>query len=251
MCKFRNILCILLNCLFLLTSLGCSPAGNDLTQIGTQQCTLLTTAPLTEEPSFDSVSISPNELELLNKWVLLKNDPADTIVKIFYLSESYPFCKGNKLDDILSNKISDAYYIIFTAKETRRARIVDGVAESIPTVWLEKGWDEFVQYALSPETVFGASITVYSIYCLCESASGIPPVRICYVTDEGTYVLHKNWASDNKIYLFPIDVYSLIEKAILDKYATWDNGAIGIVTPEDVWDVEPYRLMQLDNLSSD
>ncbi len=149
------------------------------------------------EEIYDSLQLSPQELELVC-------NEGETVVKLYSSGFMDAFSEKQTIETILS-KDSEFHeiYMVYSENSLQFKHFYKGTLATITqTIYLPE-WANFVSFACSPEKIFDSSVHVQRVYCL-DGEHSHDGVYIYYVTDQGDYILYKEYLSAEKEYLFPL-----------------------------------------------
>lgn len=238
----RKLLYIFLCCVVLLNCVGCTATNDEA-----NQTTLpTTTIPATEPVVYDSLNIPQKED------ALVRENAKERIVRVLKASRS-TLAEENAIE-IIASESETAYYVVLepvndhsTELRVERKKIVDGASIEDEPYYINRVWRVFMQYSTEPHHFFDADV-VEQVYCLQEYAPYMFTPLVYYCTTEGDYVLYFDYYAGLKLYLFPAEVYSSIERKLLTSDITLSPGAGGVrIDPAFVWDIEPYRIELPEN----
>lgn len=138
----------------------------------------------------------------------------DAIVRIHPVFIHQHFSQDNaSIKGITDNAYEPRYYMMIENDYTRFVRISENEIEQVDMYGFDEYWDDFIGYALKPELVFDKSYEVESVYCL-HSVAG-EGMFIYYETDKGDFILHREYGTEEKTYLFSYDDFCNFSKEFL------------------------------------
>lgn len=162
----------------------------------------------------------------------------DTVVKLFCGSFMKDFSEQEDIANIVEK--SDIMYLIAKSSgEIVYKNYYNGEIVELNPLNRISDWSDFYTYAVSSNSVFDSAVKVNKVYCL----NGEPShdgVYIYYDTDEGDYVLFKEYLSADESYLFPIsDFYEFSAVVYNDRllHKDADGGGTAI---DELFDLESY-----------
>ena len=177
---------------------------------------------------------------------------SDILIRIYNGSFLHGFAICDSIDDLTSSKYVLEEILLSYRQDDYSSvacyRINNSVANKVNG--LESASLIFAQYT-SESTVDKlekkTKATIRSIICLCGETSR-DGIYIYYKTDNGDFVLFKEYASSDKVYFFPVSEFITFTKDFLEKKTTvlYDqNGEVRKGTSvrlEDVVNVKKYEL---------
>jgi hypothetical protein len=174
--------------------------------------------------------------------------PDDTVIKLYVGIFYDNFAKGQSIEEITSgnSNLTDRLitYLIISPTEgyTKMKQYYNGTVSRIrgdTNVFIPE-WAAFSNYATTPELVFDSSVQVNATYCL-DASSSHHGVCIYYVTNQGDYVLYKQYLTDDCAeYLFPsTNFYEFCEA--IDNELRKNSDLTGGAPIEELYDLTPYK----------
>lgn len=188
----------------------------------------------------DSLNLSAEEKTQLN----LFSD--ETVVKLFGGMFMGDFSEKKDIASI----VSESQIMYLTQK--RFGKIVykkyyEGEMVELNPATGISDWSDFYKYAVYPNKVFDSSVTVKKVYCLNGEASR-DGVYIYYDTDQGEYILYKEYLSADETYLFPLSTFYEFAETVYSErllYKDYDGGRPEI---DNLFDMENYLFKPRGNL---
>lgn len=224
---------------------------------------------IAEPKVFDYLSVTSQEKVLLKKLTTDSNLTASKIIKLHYtsfLTYLPGFSTFPNMDHYLKEYAYPVYMVYWDISDQPdwflSALPVEG--DVVKFYYCEDGelvspswhhyqysfWIDFYQYAENYSMLFDPTVTIENVYLVANSSTA-SVACICYITNQGIYILYaegyKGMTGD--MYLIPADVFLSIYKEmdrIYQKYDPFDDEYV-YVGPEDVWDLEPYRVQMPSN----
>jgi hypothetical protein len=101
-------------------------------------------------------------------------------------------------------------------------------------------WSSFYSYVVSPDKVFDPSVKVNSVYGM-DGMYSLDGAYIYYDTDQGDYVLFRQYVTDDVTYLFPISVFYEVAEILYNErlsHGELDMGVNSLL--EELYDADRY-----------
>lgn len=162
----------------------------------------------------------------------------DTVVKLFCGSFMKDFSAQKDITNIVE-KSEIMYLIVKSSGEIVYKNYHNGEIVELNPLNRISDWSDFYTYAISSNSVFDSSVKVNEVYCL-NGESSHDGVYIYYDTNEGDYILFKEYLSADESYLFPIsDFYEFSAVVYNDRllHKDADGGGVAI---DELFDLESY-----------
>ena len=182
--------------------------------------------------STDSLHLTAEEESQLD----LTSD--DMVVKLFCGS----FMKDFSAQEDITNIVEESeimYLIVKSSGEIVYKNYHDGNIVELNPLNRISDWSDFYTYAISSNTVFDSSVKVNKVYCL-NGESSHDGVYIYYDTDEGEYILFKEYLSADESYLFPISDFYEFSAAVYNDRLLHKDADGGGAAIDELFDVENY-----------
>ena len=196
----------------------------------------------------DSVNIS-EQMRLA-----LQDHPDDIIIKWYGCAFMHYFAEGKPVSEMLNDKTlngdESAIYMIFSSETDQviyKRYTQNGVYRIDRNFVRCAEWDRLYPYIEDPSKVLGKSITVTNIYCL-NGEDSLDGVYIYYVTDQGDYVLYKEYLLADDMYLFPAEDFYAFAKVVYEERISSSRGPNGEPlygggkSIKEIYNMKPYKV---------
>lgn len=191
----------------------------------------------------DSVVLDSFEVELI------RDESFEKVIKLYNGMYMHRFSKKQDIHTMLENAL-EIEYLVISGKRVRYKHIYEGKITNIDSASFKgKGWKEFYTYAVSPELIFDASVKVYNTYCL-DGSSSHNGVYIYYATNNGDYVLYKEFLSYEEMYLFPLEDFYEVAKIVQDDLYLHRNETGGNTPISELVDLSSYVVTPSKHIAS-
>ena len=183
-----------------------------------------------------------------------RDNESDMVVVLYNGHYTAAFAQKMEIEDILSSSecvLEKTYMVIPNNFEEMGATYKVCRNNQISTVNKSsaKDWNQFYEYAVSPTMALGESVEVNAVYCLDGTPSN-NGAYIYYSTNEGDYVLYKEFLTSEETYLFPLeDFYRLNRQLQDDILNNSESEYIGVQSIGMLEDIEKYNIRNLSALT--
>lgn len=194
--------------------------------------------PLLPSENLDSIKLTEKE----------KNDlqikSSDTAIRMYNSMYTPFFAEGMSIDEILTHNSMSYIYMIksITGKIRYMHYWRDGNTYKI-TNGIPIDWSDFYRYAVTPHLVLDSTIQVKAVYCL-HGEANYDGAYIYYVTNQGDYILYREYASADAQYLIPVqELYGIAKKVVDSNKETGDEllyGGSPVIT--ELCDLSAYQV---------
>lgn len=182
-----------------------------------------------------------------------RDNENDMVVVLYNGHYTAAFAQGMEIEAIISSEcviekiymvIPSDYEVDCVSYKVCRNNKISTVNKSSVT-----NWDRFYEYAVSPTMVLGESVEVNAVYCLDGTPSN-NGAYIYYSTNEGEYVLYKEFLTSDETYLFPLEDFCQLNQRLQDDILSNSDTDeyIGVQSIGMLEDIEKYNICNLSAL---